>query len=136
MTLSILMGGLAQIIQIVPLNSGGSGNSGFAIHVVYSTTISYLGLGVLLLNGLLFNRFGPKNSIIKSIRLVLASGVVLLGLTYAAMAGFLGSLADHLANLQLCAIGFFILTGIFLNPELKPRVLRFLKLGLTECSFP
>ena len=136
MTIALLFGGLAQTIQIVPCSMGTDGPADYHTQTVQSTSLGYLGTGILQFSGVLFVKFGRRGSLRKELVLMLAVSSALLGTTWSAMAELFGPMADYLPNIQIATMGLYLLTGVALKPELRPRVLRFLKLGLTGMLIP
>jgi PAS domain S-box-containing protein len=136
MTLSLVLGGLAQTVQIVPCTFGPAGPIDFDSQVLRSTSLGFLGLGMLLASGSFFFRFGPRGSRQRETWPPLIAGAVLLGIIWADMAGATGLPVLTLKQIQASTLGVLALTAFLIQPELNPRMLRFMKLGMTGMLIP
>jgi PAS domain S-box-containing protein len=136
MTASLLLGGVTMTVQFVPCAPGPFGADRFADQVVHANTLGYLGTGLLLLNGVFFYRYTRLGVSASGLLPVAGVGGTLLAIVWAAMAGLLGDLDPFQRHLQAAALGLYLLTAVMIRPQLQPRLLRFMKLGLTAMLIP
>ena len=136
MTGSLLLGGLAMTVQFVPCAAGPGRADDFLGSVVTSTTLGHLGAGLLLLVGAGFLNVSRGGKTWRGLLVPAATGGSVLLLIWAAMAGRFGDLTPHRNHLQVATLGLYLVLGVLLRPQLQPRVLRFLKLGLLGMLIP
>lgn len=134
--LTVVMAGLIDAIQVVPLASEALGIPRHSLTIVWSTNLSRAGAALILIYGGIVLRWGISKNRTHSLMRLLVPGLAMVGLTWAAMTNVKISGAMSGRDISLVNMSLYALAAVLLKPVVNFTRLRSFGMCLLTSFLP